>query len=83
MVSKWIAECNNNRAYTVAASVIKLLDETMSAWQPRKDKTGGLPNISFILRKPEPLGTEFKSMACSVTGILKIFLIPFFFLLYF
>jgi len=83
MVSKWIAEFNNNRAKTVAASVIKLLDETMSAWRPRKDKTGGLPNISFILRKPEPLGTEFKSMACSVTGILKMFLIPFFFLLYF
>ena len=41
----------------------------MSAWRPRKDKTGGLPNISFILRKPEPLGTEFKSMACSLTGI--------------
>jgi hypothetical protein len=53
----------------IAASVIKLLDESMSAWCPRKDKTGGLPNISFILRKPEPLGTEFKSMSCFVTGI--------------
>jgi hypothetical protein len=53
----------------IAASVIKLLDESMPAWCPRKDKTGGLPNISFILRNPEPLGTEFKSMSCSVTGI--------------
>jgi hypothetical protein len=42
----------------------------MSAWRPRKNKTGGLPNISFILRKPEPLGTEFKTMACSETGIM-------------
>jgi hypothetical protein len=69
MFSKFIAAFNQNRANLIAASVIKLLDEFMSAWQPRKDKTGGLPNISFILRKPEPLGTEFKSMACSVTGI--------------
>jgi hypothetical protein len=69
MLSAFIEFFNNNRAKTVAASVIKLLDESMSAWRPRKDKTEGLPNISFILRKPEPLGTEFKSMACSLTGI--------------
>jgi hypothetical protein len=31
-------------------------DESMSAWVPRTSKTGGLPNISFIKRKPEPLG---------------------------
>jgi hypothetical protein len=68
MLSKLIDEFHKNRAKTVAASVIKLLDESMSAWCPRKSKTGGLPNISFILRKPEPLGTEFKSMGCSETG---------------
>jgi hypothetical protein len=28
----------------------------MSAWRPRKTALGGLPNISFIARKPEPLG---------------------------
>jgi len=67
--SKFIAAFNYNRAKMIVASVIKLLDESMSAWCPRKDKTGGLPNIPFILRKPEPLGTEFKSIACSVTGI--------------
>ncbi len=68
MLSKLIDEFNKNRTKTVAASVIKLLEESMSAWHPRKSKTGGLPNISFILRKPEPLGTEFKSMGCSETG---------------
>lgn len=31
---------------------------------------GNLPNISFINRKPEPLGTEFKVVACGKTGIL-------------
>lgn len=66
-----------NRAKTVAASVTKLLDESMSAWRPRKDKTGGLPDISFILQKPEPLGTEFKCMACSLTGIFFFILCAF------
>jgi hypothetical protein len=60
MLSKLIDKFNKNRAKTVAASVIKL-------WHPRNSKTGGLPNISFILRKPEPLGTGFKSMRCSET----------------
>jgi len=32
------------------------VDESMSAWRPRKTALGGLPNISFITRKPEPLG---------------------------
>ena len=46
------------------------LDETMSAFKPQKTKTGGLPNITYILRKPEPLGTEFKNGCCSKTGVM-------------
>jgi hypothetical protein len=61
---------NKNRHDWVAASARKTLDESMSAYRPRTSKTGGWPNISFILRKPEPLGTEFKVIACSVTGML-------------
>ena len=52
---------NANRMKNIAASIKKVLDESMSAYVPRTTKTGGLPNISFILRKPEPLGTEFKA----------------------
>jgi hypothetical protein len=59
---------NANRHSWIAASYQKTLDETMSAWRPQTSKTGGLPHLSFILRKPEPLGTEFKTIACSVTG---------------
>ena len=29
---------------------------------------GNLPHLSYILLKPELLGTEFKEVACSVTG---------------
>ena len=59
---------NNNRAQRVAASHCKVMDESMSAWRPRTSRLGGLPFLSFILRKPKPLGTEFKVMACSETG---------------
>ncbi len=70
MLSKLIADFNNNRAKMAAASVIKVLDESMSS--SRKNKTGSLPNISFILQKPEPLGTEFKCMVCSETGTMHL-----------
>lgn len=70
MISNFVKLFNENRYLKVAASNVKLLDETMSAWRPRKSKLGGLPNISFILRKPEPLGTEFKTGCCSETGIM-------------
>jgi hypothetical protein len=45
-----------------------IADESMSAWHPRTTALGGLPNISYIIRKPEPLGTEFKTTACPITG---------------
>ena len=59
---------NKSRKDWIAASVMKVLDESMSAWCPQSTKTGGLPHLSFILRKPEPLGTEFKCVCCSETG---------------
>jgi hypothetical protein len=59
---------NKNRHEWVAASARKVLDESMSAYRPQTSGTGGLPHLSFILRKREPLGTEFKSIACGVTG---------------
>jgi hypothetical protein len=52
---------NNNRYERVQISKWLVIDETMSAWRPRTTPTGGLPNLSFILRKPEPLG---KSLCC-------------------
>ena len=36
---------------------------------------GGLPHLSFIFRKPEPLGTEFNNVTCYVTGALIVILI--------
>ena len=47
---------NLKRTKYVSASVLKVLDEIMCAWKPRKDAKGGLPHISFVARKPKPMG---------------------------
>lgn len=60
---------NENRRTNVAASFIKLFNESMSAWHPQTTKTGGLFHLSFISWKPEPLGTEFKMAGCSKTKV--------------
>ena len=42
----------------------------MSAIRFRTTAKGNLPLLSYIFHKPEPLGTEFKVVACSITGFL-------------
>ena len=42
----------------------------MCAWRPRQTRFGRLPNISYIIRKPEPLGTEYKTVCCPNTGVM-------------
>ena len=66
-----VDEINANRAKTLHNDGDVIVDENMSAYQPRLDKFGGLPNISFIKRKPKPLGTDFKAMCNTETGVMK------------
>jgi len=66
-----VEEFNQIRRERISASNWILIDESMSSWRPRTSKTGKLPNISFILRKPKPLGTEFKTTGCSITGVMR------------
>ena len=42
----------------------------MSAIRFRTTAKVNLTHLSYIFRNPEPLGTEFKTVACSVTGAL-------------
>ena len=42
----------------------------MSAIRFQTTTEGNLPHLSYILCNPEPLGTEFKTVACSITGAL-------------
>ena len=46
-----------------------VLDESMSPFQPRADKYGGLPHLSYIQRKPKPFGVEYKH-ACTPDGLM-------------
>ncbi|KAL3913371.1 MAG: hypothetical protein SGARI_000690, partial [Bacillariaceae sp.] len=64
-----VVEYNDNRKKLVAASVILVLDEAMCNFQPRTTKSSLLPFLSFIFRKPKPLGVEYKVIACTKTGI--------------
>ena len=64
--SEAVEEFNKNRRRTVLGSFLKLLDESMSVYRPRTTKTGNLHHLSNIQRKPEPLGTKFKVVACAI-----------------
>lgn len=63
---------NVNRARSIIMSCVFVLDESMSSWAPQTSATGGLPNISFIKRKPKPLGTEFKNACDGLHGVMLL-----------
>ena len=61
---------NNNRKKNVWSSYLKVFDELMSAYEPQTTKTGNIPHVSSIKRKPQPLGSEFKCCCDTVTNIM-------------
>jgi len=61
---------NSIRGKKLYKSTWAVIDESMSSWRPRTTKLGGLPNLSHVPRKPEPLGTEFKCTADPKSGCL-------------
>ena len=60
----------NTACKNIAASFLKVGDESMSAIWFRTTAKGNLTHVLYILRKPDPLGTEFKTVALSITGAL-------------
>ena len=68
--SSAVRDFNAIRKDLILPSEIIAVDESMSAFRPQTTSTGGFPNISFIARKPENLGTEFKSSVCPVLGVM-------------
>ena len=68
-IVKAFEDFNDNRKRTIAASSLKTLDELISAYCPQTTKTGNIPHLSYIIRKPEPLGTEFKNVVDTKSGI--------------
>jgi hypothetical protein len=50
-------EAFNQRQQDLLLMVYRLMDESISTWQPRTTKTGGLPNIMFEQQNSKLLGT--------------------------
>ncbi len=53
-----VKELNAIQRERVQASSWKVIDELMCAWRPCTTALRGLPNISFLMPKPEPLGMQ-------------------------
>jgi hypothetical protein len=70
--SSAVDDFNEIRRSRVACSRWIVADETMCAWRPRTTALGGLPNISFVIRKPEPLGKKHLKLHYSLTTIIFI-----------
>jgi hypothetical protein len=70
--SKAIDDFNEIRRSKVVCSQWIVADESMSAWRPRTTALGGLPNISFVIRKPEPLGKLRNTIIFNSTFKIKL-----------
>jgi hypothetical protein len=68
-VSLMEEEFNENRRRTAMSSFEKVVDELTSAFRPQTPKNGDLPDLSFVPRKPEALGAEFKAVCCAATAV--------------
>ena len=44
------------------------VDESMIAWKGNSGVAGAVPHLSFVKRKPEPLGVEIKTVCDCTTG---------------
>ena len=64
-IRSFVTAFNSNRRRTVNPSWVVVVDESMSAFRGE-----GMPHLSFIIRKPEPLGCELKTIADGVSGVM-------------
>ena len=64
-IRSFVAAFNENRRRNVNPSWIVVVDESMSAFRGE-----GMPHLSFIKRKPEPLGCELKTIADGLSGVM-------------
>ena len=56
----------NEACSNIAASYLKIRDESMSAMRFCKNPKENLPQFSYILHEPEPLGVELNMFVLSV-----------------
>jgi len=67
-IDPWVQGFNDARMREVKPGSCLTPDEMMLEWKG-KSGHGGLPHLSYIKRKPKPLGTELKSVCEGTMGI--------------
>ena len=66
VVNQWL-QCNMQE---YCCHFLKVGDESMSETRFWTTEKGNLTHLSYIFRKPEPLGIDFKTVSFYVTGAL-------------
>ena len=69
-IGKLLIGVFNEACKNIASSYLKVGGDSMSSIHFWTTSKGNLPHLSYILRKLDPLGIEFKTVTCSVTGAL-------------
>lgn len=65
-----VDDFNANRKRSVIKGPAQVPDETMCAHKVRSTKSGLWPHITFVKRKPKPLGCELKSVCDGRHGVM-------------
>jgi hypothetical protein len=68
VIDPWVKGFNASRLRELKVGSCITPDEMMFEWKG-KSGFGGLPHMSYIKRKPKPLGTELKSVCEGTMGI--------------
>ncbi len=67
-VDYWVRAFNKSRKEELEVGTNVTPDEMMFAWRGKKGN-GGIPHLSFLIRKPIPLGTESKVVCEGTFGL--------------
>ncbi len=70
-MDKWVQGFNGARLREIIPGSSLTPDEMMLEWKG-KSGHGGLHHLSFIKRKPQPLGTELKSVTFGMCVFIEI-----------
>jgi hypothetical protein len=62
----------NAKQQRLIKTVLMVVDESMSGWQPQTTKFGGLPNYTYEPQKPVHLGTMFCNGVECISGVLVV-----------
>ena len=65
-----VEDLNDNQKNTIVPLIQKILDKSIPYYLLHTIKDGGIQDISSIERKPYKIGTQFKYIFCSKTGII-------------